>query len=64
MKQTQSNPVKEFYLLENNGKFYKEGSGFTVKESDATRYEKDEVNKKRRKLQKKTFGNIMIKIVK
>jgi hypothetical protein len=56
--------VNEFYLLENNGKFYKEGSGFTVKESDATKYEKDEVNKKRRKLQKKTFGNIMIKIVK
>lgn len=53
------------YLLTMNNKFYSETTGeFIANESEATKYDTSgAAGKKRRKLYKKVFGNIGIKIV-
>ena len=55
---------EELYVLINNNKYYVEELGFKgLNEMQATKYSFTDANKKKKKTQKKVFGNILIKKV-
>ena len=56
--------MEEQYVLIKTGKYYSEKTNdFTaLKEEDAKKFLSNEVFKKKKKLEKKSFGNILVKI--